>query len=424
MTTMTKLTIDDVATIMPNAKANGLDNEWQYFLKTCHDYEINTKNRLAAFLMNVAKESGELYYVEEIDDGWYLEDREDLGNIYQGDGPRFKGHGYIQTTGRNNHREVGEALGIDAEGDPTLLTKMPYPWYSAGWYWRYGSSWGNLNGYADEGDYRKTILGVRGGPDPDREHYWWTAMEVLPDDLIVPEPDDAENAAPISTAPSVSTEGDIDGYPTQRAALDKDGWLITADRTKYIALPEAPDAKFESEGVWIKKSGVYVPQDKEVVTVPDSPPPSTWSWWERDGGQPLEPYAIGDDSYIDWHPTRYDDVWREDVERLCRYLVDEFGVWCNTYVGHPPPEMVQGVYYDAVSFDIWGSGYRGDPSYPERVDEAYWWFFNSGKEWPSIRWCIRKGEWWVDDGYDWRPYPEDDPWSDAGHYNHAHVTVY
>jgi hypothetical protein len=65
---ITKLTIDHVVEIMPTARTNGLDREWQCFLKTCHDYEIaqhNVKNRLAAFLMNVARESGELYYIEK-----------------------------------------------------------------------------------------------------------------------------------------------------------------------------------------------------------------------------------------------------------------------------------------------------------------------------------------------------------------------
>ena len=88
---ITKLTIDHVVEIMPTARTNGLDREWQCFLRTCHDYEIaqhNVKNRLAAFLMNVAKESGELYYIEEITDGWDYEWPEDLGNTQQGDGPR------------------------------------------------------------------------------------------------------------------------------------------------------------------------------------------------------------------------------------------------------------------------------------------------------------------------------------------------
>ena len=130
MGSMTKLTIDHVAEIMPNARANGLDREWQYFLKTCHDSEIaqgNVKNRLAAFLMNVAKESGELYYVEEIADGWDYEWREDLGNTQQGDGPRYKGHGYIQTTGRLNHRKVGKALAWTSRQTLCFSPRSPIP---------------------------------------------------------------------------------------------------------------------------------------------------------------------------------------------------------------------------------------------------------------------------------------------------------
>jgi predicted chitinase len=219
---------------MPSARTNGLDREWQYFLKTCHDYEITTKNRLAAFLMNVAKESGELYYFEEIADGWDYEWREDLGNTQQGDGPRYKGHGYIQTTGRLNHRKVGEALGVDFEANPLLLIEQPYPWYSAGWYWRKGSSWGNLNEYADAGDFRSTILGVRGGPDPNREHYWWTALNVLPDDVVVPEPDEVEEA-PLGAAES--SDELLDGWPVLRLALvGEKQWLMTQDRKKYVAL--------------------------------------------------------------------------------------------------------------------------------------------------------------------------------------------
>src|SRR5215204_4662098 len=119
-----------VAEIMPNAKANGLDKEWDVLVQTLRTFEINTKNRIAAFLMNVAKESGELYYVEEIADGWAYEWREDLGNTQQGDGPRYKGHGYIQTTGCLNHCKVGEALGVNCEANPQLLTEQPYTWYS------------------------------------------------------------------------------------------------------------------------------------------------------------------------------------------------------------------------------------------------------------------------------------------------------
>lgn len=49
----------------------------------------------------------------------------DLGNTVPGDGPRFKGRGYIQLTGRDNYRRVGLQIGLklidnpEAANDPT-----------------------------------------------------------------------------------------------------------------------------------------------------------------------------------------------------------------------------------------------------------------------------------------------------------------
>ena len=41
-----------------------------------------------------------------------------VGNTQPGDGPRFKGRGYVQLTGRYNYRVTGDALGIDLVGNP------------------------------------------------------------------------------------------------------------------------------------------------------------------------------------------------------------------------------------------------------------------------------------------------------------------
>ncbi len=41
-----------------------------------------------------------------------------LGNTQPGDGPRFKGRGYIQLTGRDNYRRVGAQIGVDLIGQP------------------------------------------------------------------------------------------------------------------------------------------------------------------------------------------------------------------------------------------------------------------------------------------------------------------
>lgn len=43
-----------------------------------------------------------------------------LGNTVAGDGPRFKGRGYVQLTGRFNYTRIGGQLGVDLAGNPEL----------------------------------------------------------------------------------------------------------------------------------------------------------------------------------------------------------------------------------------------------------------------------------------------------------------
>ena len=104
--------------------------------KACKRYEINMRRRIAMFLAQVAHESGGFHYVEEIASGKAYEGRKDLGNTHPGDGPKYKGRGLIQITGRVNYLALSEAFGVDFVNVPRLLQQDEYACLSAGWKWQ------------------------------------------------------------------------------------------------------------------------------------------------------------------------------------------------------------------------------------------------------------------------------------------------
>jgi putative chitinase len=81
-------------------------------------YGIDTPLRVAHFLAQTAHESDGFCTTEEYADGRAYEGRRDLGNVEPGDGPRYKGRGLIQLTGRMNYALTGKELGMDLVGAP------------------------------------------------------------------------------------------------------------------------------------------------------------------------------------------------------------------------------------------------------------------------------------------------------------------
>ena len=138
---------------------------------TMEEFEISESPlRMAAFLAQLAHESGQLRYTAEIATGEAYDHRADLGNTSpeairiarlhdSTPGRWWKGHGLIQVTGFNNHMACGEALGLDLLNEPELL-RQPLPAArSAGWFWDIH----NLNDLADRRDFKHITKIINGG---------------------------------------------------------------------------------------------------------------------------------------------------------------------------------------------------------------------------------------------------------------------
>lgn len=151
-------------------------------------FKINTPLRIAAFIAQIAHESVDLVYSEEIADGSAYEYREDLGNLrpealavahanHSTTGKFFKGRGLIQITGYDNHLACSKGIGIDCVTNPRILCEPEYAAKSAAWFWNIH----NLNSYADVGLFDKITHIINGGYNgkAERKENYIRCKEVL-----------------------------------------------------------------------------------------------------------------------------------------------------------------------------------------------------------------------------------------------------
>lgn len=141
-------------------------------LNSCLDkFNINTPLRIRHFISQCSHESGCGIYIEELANGTAYENRRDLGNTCTGDGPRYKGAGYIQLTGRSNYQALANYLGDQSVMQGVDYVANNYPWTSAG-YWWYKN---NMNTLCDSGaDCITVTKRVNGGINglADRQKYY------------------------------------------------------------------------------------------------------------------------------------------------------------------------------------------------------------------------------------------------------------
>lgn len=139
------VTDEQLKAIYPHSTKANRDKYLPYMNEYFEQYEVNTPDRVSAFLAQIGHESAELKYVEEIASGAAYEGRKDLGNTQPGDGKRYKGRGLIQVTGRSNYSSISKDLGFDFVANPEQLREPKYAVLCAFWYWNKH----NLNKLAD-----------------------------------------------------------------------------------------------------------------------------------------------------------------------------------------------------------------------------------------------------------------------------------
>jgi predicted chitinase len=195
---------NDLQQIMPRLPQAKRQLYLPFINRVMQIYEIDTPLRASAFLAQIAHESAELKYMEEI---WgptaqqkKYEPPSDLatrlGNTQPGDGFRYRGRGPIQITGRANYEKYGELLGVDLIGNPDLAATPQYAFSTAGLFWKLNG----LNELADVQDFIAITKRINGGLNglPERQKYYEIAKNVL----------GAEQADDFAFSPSVASSGE------------------------------------------------------------------------------------------------------------------------------------------------------------------------------------------------------------------------
>lgn len=185
------VSVDELRKLMPHLSLGRAGQYAPLLSAAMEEQGITNKKRRCAFLAQLAHESVELRYMEEIASGSAYEGRSDLGNTQPGDGKRYKGRGPIQLTGRANYRRFGRLLGLDLEGQPTLAAQPENGFRIAALFWKLGG----LNELADKLTLKKNDAGdkivfakitkiINGGHNglQDRFKYFSVAKQVLHDD--------------------------------------------------------------------------------------------------------------------------------------------------------------------------------------------------------------------------------------------------
>ena len=199
------LTPEQLKQLAPRCNADSLTPDLNCAME---EAQINTPLRVAAFLAQIAHESGGLTIFEEnLNYSWqrlrgifrkYFPSDDEAKNYHRspqrianrvyanrmgngdeasGDGWRYRGRGVIQLTGKENYAKCGDDLFIDLIGQPELAAHKTHFFRIACWFWNSR----NLSLLADTEDMTEITRRINGGLNglEDRIRYYKKSKEIL-----------------------------------------------------------------------------------------------------------------------------------------------------------------------------------------------------------------------------------------------------
>ena len=182
------LTTEQLQRIMPGLPAAKGAQFFPFLTAAIAEFGIDAPARTAAFLAQLAHESGQFRFMQEIWGPTPAQQRYEptttlsttLGNTEAGDGRRFKGRGPIQITGRANYRRFGDLLGLNLVDNPDSAALPDVAFRVAALFW----SKKGLNELADRVTpeaFKEITRRINGGFNglAERERFYEAAKSAL-----------------------------------------------------------------------------------------------------------------------------------------------------------------------------------------------------------------------------------------------------
>ena len=203
------------------------DEECAAFNLAMRQAFCNTVDRAAMWCAQLGHESAGLKYYEEIASGADYEGRSDLGNVFPGDGRRYKGRGPIQVTGRRHYEnlsrwayEQGHVPTVDFFVlAPDQLATIGFGFLGAVWYW---TTQRPLTELSDRRDIVGATRAINGGTHglQDREQRYRRCLTL--GDALLPTDDGGLMAEEAKDLQLQSRGPDLQGWRAWRHGLTED----------------------------------------------------------------------------------------------------------------------------------------------------------------------------------------------------------